>query len=149
MQTKTSQAQEDKALQTRLLTLVAAMPGRMRESLQILLETMPGVVTDRADDGAMVLRMVVERQPDLVLLDTNLPGEPGWRVLAQIKALQPQTRCLVLAGSTLQRQAAQAAGADGVLLKGFSTAELFATIEEMLATVVPRAERKARSGLEE
>jgi DNA-binding NarL/FixJ family response regulator len=149
MPIRTSQTQKEKSLQPRLLTLVAAMPGRMQDSLQALLETMPGVVTDRAGDGAAALRMVVEQHPDLVLLDTNLPGEPGWGVLEQIKAQQPQTRCLVLAGSILQRQAAQAAGADGVLLKGFSTAELFATIEEMLATAVPGSERKGMDGVEE
>ena len=133
MSARMSQTQEKRVLQTRLLTLIAARPGRMRDSLQILLETMPGVVTDRADDGAAALNMVLEQQPLVVLLDTNLPGQQGWGVLEQIKAQQPQTHCLVLADSVRQWQTAWAAGADGVLLKGFSTAELFATIEKMLA----------------
>jgi CheY-like chemotaxis protein len=32
-----------------------------------------------------------------------------------------------------QRETAQAAGADGVLIKGFSTAELYVMIDELLA----------------
>jgi DNA-binding NarL/FixJ family response regulator len=77
--------------------------------------------------------MVVEQQPLVVLLDTNLPGEQGWGVLEQIKVQRPHTRCLVLADSVRQRQTAWAAGADGVLLKGFSTAELFAAIDRVLS----------------
>ncbi len=135
MQTKVSQVRDRKegAMQAGMLTLIVARPGRMRDSLQSLLAAAPLIdEIDQADDGASALR-ILERCPTLVLLDTNLPGGQVWEVLAQIRAQQPHTRCLVLADSARQRQMAWASGADDVLLKGFQTAELFAAIEKVLS----------------
>jgi DNA-binding NarL/FixJ family response regulator len=101
---------------------------------------------EQADDGATALRMIAERRPTLALLDTNLPDDKVWVVLRRIKTQRLQTRCLVLADNSRQRQTAQVAGADGVLIKGFSTRELFAAIEELLsgATLVPAAKWNGR-----
>ncbi len=99
--------------------------------------------------------MVREQHPALVLLDTNLyhqediprrteqslslpkrvpiPAKQVSALAKQIKAQQPETRCLVLADNVHQQQAVtDAAGANGALLKGFSTAMLFAAIQQVL-----------------
>jgi len=113
-------------------TLVAARPGRVRDGLQALLAAIPQIeMIGQADDGASALKSVVEHRPALVLLDTNLPGNEAWVVLRQIKAQWPQARCLIMSDSGQQRRAAKAAGADGMLLKGFLAAELVATIKEL------------------
>ena len=49
--------------------------------------------------------------------------------LRQIKEQRPQTGCIILIITAQQQQAAQVAGADTILIKGFSTAELFAAIK--------------------
>ncbi len=113
-------------------TLIAARPGRVRDGLQALLAAIPQIeMIGQADDGASALKSVVEHRPALVLLDTNLPGNEVWAVLRQIKAQWPQARCLIMSDSGQQRRAAQAAGADGMLLKGFLAAELLAAIKEL------------------
>jgi DNA-binding NarL/FixJ family response regulator len=130
------------------LALVAAQPGRMRDGLRTLLAAMPLIDgIEQADDGASALRMIAERRPTLVLLDTNLPDDEVWVVLRRIKAQRLQTRCLVMADTSQQRQTALVTGADGVLIKGFSTRELFAAIEELLSglTLIPEAEWNGRA----
>jgi DNA-binding NarL/FixJ family response regulator len=123
--------------------LIAARPGRMRDSLHTLLESMLGLnIVGHADDSAAALRMVIEQRPALVLLDTNLPGEGVPSVLKRIKANGSQSRCLVLADSVQQQREAQAAGADVALLKGFPAVELFESVEELL---VDREAGKARA----
>jgi DNA-binding NarL/FixJ family response regulator len=115
------------------LVLIAGRPCRMRDSLHILLKTMPGIdIIGHADDGSSALRMITERQPALVLLDTNLPGEMFFTLLKRIKGNGCRSRCLVLADNVQQRQEAQAAGADAALVKGFPAVELFETIEGLL-----------------
>jgi DNA-binding NarL/FixJ family response regulator len=115
--------------------LIAARPCRMRDSLRLLLKTMPGIeIVGHADDSASALRMVAEHHPALVLLDTNLPGEGVATVLQQIKASGSPSRCLVLAGSSRQQRKAREAGADAALLGGFSATELFEAIEGLLDT---------------
>jgi len=115
-----------------ILTLVAARPGRVRDGLQALLEAIPQIeMIDHVGDGASAIKSVVEHRPALVLLDTNLPGDEVWAVLRQIKAQWPQARCLIMSDSGQQRRAAKAAGADGMLLKGFLAAELVAVIKKL------------------
>jgi DNA-binding NarL/FixJ family response regulator len=115
-----------------VVTLVAARPGRVRDGLQALLAAIPQIeIIGHADDGASALECVAEHKPALVLLDTNLPDGQVWTVLKQIKMRCPQARCLIISDTSQQRQAAKAAGADGVLLKGFLAAELVAVIKEL------------------
>jgi DNA-binding NarL/FixJ family response regulator len=106
----------------------------MRVSLQALLAAMPELEKiELADDDATALELVAEGGPAVVLLDTNLPGDDGvWAVLEQIKAQWPQVQCLVMADNNRQKQAAQDAGADEVLVKGFPTLELFVAVERLL-----------------
>ena len=118
------------------LALIVARPGPLRDSLQALINTIPQIeiLAETADPSAL-LRMGANIQPDVVLLDADLPGEQVWSALRQIKAEWSQTRSIVLVEGSQQQQEAQAAGADVVLIKGYPAARLIATIEELLSTV--------------
>jgi DNA-binding NarL/FixJ family response regulator len=116
------------------LTLIVARPGRLRDALSALLTTIPRLkIVGQADDGPSALKMVAERHPTLVLLDSTLPDDEVKVMLGQIKAERPQTRCIVLVGNSRQQQVAKHAGADEVLLKGYLTANLLTSIEELLS----------------
>jgi DNA-binding NarL/FixJ family response regulator len=121
-------------VENHVLALIAAKPGRVRDGLRALLATMPRIhAICLADDGLMALDIVAQKRPRIVLLDTNLPhNSKMWGVLEQIKDRWPHSLCLVLADNDLQKQAAQVAGADGVLIKGFATSELFIAIRKLL-----------------
>ena len=113
--------------------LIAANPGRMRDSLHLLLKTVNKItIVGLADDSTSTLQMVHELHPGLVLLDTNLPGEDVTSLLKRIKGNGTRSRCLVLANNFEQQGKAEAAGADMTLVKGFATAKLFQTIEHLL-----------------
>ena len=122
--------------------IIAARPGRMRDSLKLLLRTIPGIkIVGQADDSSSALRMMAEHRPALAVVDTNLPDactEPGrsdgfLTVLREIKVRKSETRCLVLADTGQKQADAAAAGADAVLRKGFPAEELFAVMERLLS----------------
>ncbi len=115
-------------------TLIVARPGRLRDALNALLTTIPRLeIVGQADDDSSALKMVTQRRPTLILLDSTLPGEEVEVVLAQIKANWPQTRCIVLADNSQQQQVAKIAGADEVVVKGYPTEHLLASIEKLLS----------------
>jgi DNA-binding NarL/FixJ family response regulator len=116
--------------------LIVARPGRMRNGLRALLRTIPRIeIVGQVDQGSAALEMVTLERSALVLLDSSLPFEEMRMALKQIKAEWPQTRCIVLVDNIQQQGMAQAAGADGVLLKGFAAETLFMTIDEVLMRV--------------
>ena len=116
------------------LALIVARPGPLRLSLQALMTTMPQIeILAETSDPSALLRMGAEIQPDVVLLDANLPEEQVWAALRQIKQEWCQTRSIVLVEDSQQQQKAQAAGADVALLKGYPAAKLIATIEGLLS----------------
>jgi DNA-binding NarL/FixJ family response regulator len=115
-------------------TLIVARPGRLRDALSALLTTIPQLeIVGQADDGFAALKMVAERRPTLILLDSTLPDYEVKATLNQLKAYWPQIRCLVLADTPRQQQVAKSAGADGVLLKGYPAATLLTNIEKLLS----------------
>jgi DNA-binding NarL/FixJ family response regulator len=115
------------------LVLVVAKPGRIRNSLQALLQLMPqlkmaGVTTHNFS----AMQMLAQYNPALVLLDVDLPDNQAWYLLKQIQLKRPQTRCLLFVNSIEQQRAARVAGANAALLKGFEVIDLFTTIERLL-----------------
>ncbi len=122
-------------LESDALVLIVAKPGRMRDSLQALLQIMPRLkVAGVASHSFSAMQMLVRYNPGLVLLDVDLPDNQAWVLLKQMQLTRPQTRCLFLANSIEQQRAARAAGANAALLKGFEAMELFTTLEKLLVT---------------
>jgi len=89
-----------------------------------------------AYDGISAVDMAEVDKPDLVLLDIMMPMMSGYDVCRQIKA-NPATEhipvlCVTSAQSPEVRENAQAAGAQGLLIKPFATRELVAQINRYL-----------------
>jgi len=122
-------------MQKRIVTLLIAKPGTLRDSLAILLRALPQLVTvNLANDAASALRILETRRPGLVILDLSLPGAQSWTVLRQIKRRWPHVRCIALADSIRHMHQARAHGADEVVLKGHPAAKLSAVMEKVLRT---------------
>lgn len=114
-------------------TVVVARPGRLREALSALLTTISQLeIIGQADDSFSALKLVAERDPSLILLDSSLKDYEVKEIVSQIRAKRPQTRCLVLADTPQQQQVAKKAGADEILLKERPAANLMANIEKLL-----------------
>ena len=125
------------------LALIVAQPGPLRDSLQALMTTIPQIeILAETTDPSVLLRMGAEIQPDVVLMDADLPREQVWSALREIKDKWSQTRTIVLVRDSQQQREAQAAGADIALIKGYPAARLITAIGELLSTA--RSEERRR-----
>ena len=116
-----------------VLALIVARPGPVRDGLRALLTAIPRIASLREiDDAASALRAVEQHRPVLVLISVGSPGDEVWDLLPQIKAGYPRTRFILLVDDVQQQQLAQAAGAEGVFLKGAPASRLSATIKHLL-----------------
>lgn len=107
----------------------------IRESLRGMLAGEPGVaVVGEAADGAEAVRRARELQPDVILMDINLPGMDGLSAAAAIRRQVP-ARIVVVSverDPDCFRRAMQV-GAVDYLVKPFSAAELLAAIRQAVA----------------
>lgn len=87
-------------------------------------------VIGEAGDGITSLRVVADQQPDVVLLDINMPQMSGLEALTQLRQVAPQSRILVLTmhdDQTYLRQVLAQGGA-GYVLKQAADSELLTAI---------------------
>ncbi|MET0285792.1 MAG: response regulator [Polyangiales bacterium] len=78
-----------------------------------------------ASNGMHALDAMSTREPQLVLLDLELPGMRGEDVLRAVKAQSPDVRVLVMSGRPgRDLSLALETGADGVLRKPFKMSDL-------------------------
>src|ERR1700751_3452693 len=77
--------------------VVAADQSAVREGLVLLLGTLPGItVAGGAADGNAAVSLVTELQPQIVLMDLNMPGCDGGAAPRRIAQEHPGTRVVVL-----------------------------------------------------
>jgi DNA-binding response OmpR family regulator len=105
-------------------------------SLRLKLERDGGFEVRTAEDGASGLRMALERPPDLVLLDVNLPGMDGFEVCRHLRS-DPATSSTPVIMLTARidesdRVAGLDLGADDYITKPFSPKEALARIRAVL-----------------
>jgi DNA-binding NarL/FixJ family response regulator len=103
----------------------------VRAGVRKVLEQQPGVtVVGEAGDGDEALRMLAELEPDLLVLDLNMPHRDGFAVLREARDAAPGVRILVLTMHASVEYVARAVreGADGYLLKDTAVQDLAAAI---------------------
>jgi DNA-binding NarL/FixJ family response regulator len=118
-----------------------------RESLTELLGRAPALRCVGAHPtGEEALRDIPAEQPDVVLMDINLPGMSGIECVARLKERLPATQVLMLTTyeesdlifDSLRR------GASGYLLKNMPPAELIQAVEQVHAGGAPMSMQIAR-----
>jgi len=115
-----------------LLTLIVDDDEDLRVLARKVL-TKAGYEVIEAEDGAEGLRLIESREPDLVLLDLNMPGMDGYEVLARIRGNEA-TRELPVIVLTAQGDEESARrsfeqGATDFLPKPFSPPQLDARLQ--------------------
>jgi len=112
--------------------LIFAQRGPVLESLCAFLKIAnQAEIIAQVDTPSALTEALAGSRPDLVILDAgSLPSE-GDQAVQEFRATWPGVRCLVLAESLPQLQAARAGGADEALLWGFSTEELAAAVRDL------------------
>lgn len=109
---------------------------RMMKTLVRLLGSYPEFqVVGSAMSGEAAIETVAALQPQLVLLDLELPGIDGIEVTSRIKAANVGIEVLILTSFEDELKVYQAlqAGASGYLVKRLATDRIRAAIEEVLA----------------
>jgi DNA-binding NarL/FixJ family response regulator len=97
-----------------------------RVGLRRLLEDQDFEVVAEASDGASAVRLARSLSPDVVTMDTDMPGMSGVEATERILRAAPTARVLVLSSSAEESDVVDAvmAGACGYLLKRSSPEEL-------------------------
>jgi DNA-binding NarL/FixJ family response regulator len=127
---------------TNIRVMIADDHKLFREGIKALLAITDDIeIVGEAEDGDAALKKSRELEPDVILMDINMPGMNGIRVTEQILEKHPQTRIIML--TMLEDDAsifhAMRAGARGYLLKG-------ADPDEMLSVIRAVAEGQALFG---
>jgi YesN/AraC family two-component response regulator len=94
----------------------------MRQVLRVIVSELGFKVAGEASSGDAVMPIVNERNPDLVLLDINLPGADGLELLRRIRAEHPYVKVVMISGDTTQAKVKQAVeqGAVDFIAKPFN-----------------------------
>lgn len=103
----------------------------VRDGLALMLGTQPDfAVAGVADNGFAVLDQCARLQPDVLLLDLEMPHLDGLATLDRLRSVCPDVRVLVFTAFDTDDRivAAIQAGAKGYLLKGAPRQEIFNAI---------------------
>jgi DNA-binding NarL/FixJ family response regulator len=101
------------------------------EALEAILSTDARIsVVGRASDGKAAVDLVIDAQPDVVLMDIAMPVMDGIAATEAIRDGAPETAVIVLTGSEAPRDVsrARAAGASGYVTKDQIAGDLLRAI---------------------
>jgi two-component system, NarL family, invasion response regulator UvrY len=101
--------------------------------VQIISETSDLELIAEAENGNMLLDKIRTLQPDLVLMDIDMPEKSGWDVMLQLKSEFPKLPVLVLSISPEKDFAVKflKAGASGYLTKSSAPEQLVEAIRKV------------------
>jgi DNA-binding NarL/FixJ family response regulator len=81
-----------------LKVLVADDEYHVRAVLRTIVEGLPGTVVGEVENGKDVLDKFTETQPDILLLDINMPFKSGDLVVEELIENHPDARIVILTG---------------------------------------------------
>ena len=117
--------------ESKIRILVADDHPMLREGLVSVLETQPDFeVVGEASDGEEAVRLAETLEPDVILLDLEMPNLDGVGALERLRENGSTARTIVFTAYDTDERilGALRAGAKGYLLKGASRRELFDAI---------------------
>lgn len=116
--------------------LVADDQVLVRAGVEALVASLPGFAcVGAASDGPMCLRLLLDAEPDILLLDLGMPGNEGLSVARAVRERHPRVRIVILtarADAALAREAL-ALGVCGYVSKDFVLDELALALRSALA----------------
>jgi DNA-binding NarL/FixJ family response regulator len=124
---------------------------RLRQSLTYLLESTPEyeVLGDYSNciDAVNITRVY---EPDIVLMDIDMPGETGIKGVSMVKETRPQTAVIMYTVFEDEEKLFQClcAGANGYLLKKTEPEKIFEAIREVMEGGAPMSPTIAKKVIE-
>ena len=99
----------------------------VREGLNRIIQSEQDMhVAGMAKDGSEVIRLMLENEVDIVVLDISMPGKSGLDLIKDVKQVQPLVKILMLSMYPEERFAMRSikAGASGYLTKEMAPEEI-------------------------
>jgi DNA-binding NarL/FixJ family response regulator len=111
----------------------------VREGLRPLLASGHLEICGEAENGQQAVDQVRILQPDLVLLDINMPVMDGLRATLEIRRVAPSTKVVLFSinDSPEATAAARMVGAHALVSKASAVFELLPTMRRLMATELP------------
>ncbi len=101
--------------------------------LEIFEHVLSGYEIIKASDGRDAIEKFKSHQPDLVLMDIELPGIDGVEATKRILSIKPDVKVIAITAFASRRgKEMLAAGAVGLLKKPFRMHELLETVRKYL-----------------
>ena len=90
-------------------------------------------VVGEAADGAQVVHVVADRQPEVVILDLGMPGTGGVETVAAVHRAAPAAKIVVVSGQDRSSNwvQASAAGASAYVQKGGRPSDIAALVRSL------------------
>lgn len=121
---------------SRIRLLLIDDHAMLRQGLSLVLGLQPDLaVVGEAGSGADGIKQAAALQPDVVLLDLNMPDMDGIEVMQRLRRATPVSKVLILSGihADARVYATVEAGVDGYIVKDASTEELVTAIRAVAA----------------
>jgi DNA-binding NarL/FixJ family response regulator len=116
-------------MERRIRVMIADDQRPTRLGLSALLTLCPEVeLVGEAADGLEAVQLAIERRPDVVLMDMQMPVMDGLEATQRIKTHKPEIKVIALTIYSRYKAQALAAGVDAFLLKGCPTETLLDAI---------------------
>ncbi len=105
-------------MRPKMRVLIADDQPSVRSALKLVLEQQGIEVAGDVSDSGELLAWFKTNQADLLLLDWELPNQPGKKIIPILRAQYPRLAVIVLNSRPQTRTEALSAGADGFVSKG-------------------------------
>jgi DNA-binding NarL/FixJ family response regulator len=133
----------DRQADTTMSILIADDHAIVRRGLiDILVDAFPGAQFSEASNGDEVLSQLLISQPNVLLLDINMPGRSGFEVLKEVKSIYPHLPVIIVSAQPENQYAlpCMRAGSTDYVNKINASEELVPAIDKILKKA-PKSER--------
>jgi two-component system response regulator VanR len=113
--------------------ILVADENYLTETISSILED-SNLMVDAVQNGAQVLKKIINKHYDIVVMEVNLPGLKGYEMAQIIKNMSPDTRIILMTRDEYWDETLKGttANVDAVLLKPFAPEELLKVIKRIV-----------------
>ncbi len=130
----------------KLRILIADDVQETRRATRLMLSLNPRVVVVAiATDGAQAVELAMEHQPDIVILDVNMPQKNGLTAFKEISQMYPETGCIIISTEKQLEvlDTAMNLGVQEYVVKPFTVDELNAAVDRVSENIQQNRNRLA------